>query len=49
VKTTGDRLAVAFDAPQRSVTPGQALVLYKGDEVLGGGCIECACATASRS
>lgn len=28
-----------FDAPQRSVTPGQIAVLYRGDEVLGGGFI----------
>jgi tRNA-specific 2-thiouridylase len=42
VRATGDRLEVSFDAPQRSVTPGQALVLYDGAEVLGGGWIECA-------
>jgi len=42
VRVEGDRLAVRFDAPQRSVTPGQALVLYEGGEVLGGGWIECA-------
>ena len=47
VRAAGDRLSVAFDTPQRSVTPGQALVLYDGDEVLGGGWIECA--DASRS
>ncbi len=47
VRVRGDRLDVLFDAPQRSVTPGQALVLYDGDEVLGGGWIECA--SASRS
>jgi tRNA U34 2-thiouridine synthase MnmA/TrmU len=29
------------------VTPGQALVLYDGDEVLGGGWIECAVASRS--
>lgn len=28
-----------FDEPQRAVTPGQALVLYVGDAVLGGGTI----------
>lgn len=28
-----------FDEPQRAVTPGQALVLYDGDYVLGGGTI----------
>ena len=36
----GDGTAtVAFDAPQRAVTPGQALVAYDGDLVLGGGWI----------
>ena len=30
---------VVFDKPQRAVTPGQALVLYDGDTVLGGGTI----------
>ncbi len=28
---------IQFDEPQRSVTPGQAAVLYDGDMVLGGG------------
>ncbi len=28
---------VRFDNPQKAVTPGQALVFYRGDEVLGGG------------
>jgi len=36
----GSRLAVRFDAPQRAVTPGQALVLYDEERVLGGGWIE---------
>lgn len=30
---------VSFDQPQRSVTPGQAVVFYDGDCVLGGGWI----------
>lgn len=30
---------VVFDAPQRALTPGQAVVLYSGDLVVGGGTI----------
>ncbi|MBT1072546.1 tRNA 2-thiouridine(34) synthase MnmA [Pelotalea chapellei] len=33
----GDRCEVVFDEPQKAVTPGQALVFYQGDAVLGGG------------
>jgi tRNA U34 2-thiouridine synthase MnmA/TrmU len=28
---------VRFAEPQRRVAPGQSVVLYRGDEVLGGG------------
>ncbi|MDQ1397791.1 MAG: Aminomethyltransferase beta-barrel domain, partial [Acidimicrobiaceae bacterium] len=28
---------VRFAAPQRRVAPGQSVVLYQGDDVLGGG------------
>jgi tRNA-specific 2-thiouridylase len=34
------RMRVVFDAPQRAVTAGQAVVLYQGDVVVGGGTIE---------
>lgn len=34
-----DRVRVSFESPQRDVTPGQFLVLYDGDVVLGGGAI----------
>lgn len=34
------RLHLRFDEPQRAVTPGQSVVLYDGEECLGGGVIE---------
>jgi tRNA-specific 2-thiouridylase len=34
------RARVRFDEPQRAITPGQAVVLYDGDALLGGGWIE---------
>ena len=40
VRQTGtDILRVEFDEPQRAVTYGQAVVLYDGDTVIGGGTI----------
>ncbi|MDR2738573.1 MAG: tRNA 2-thiouridine(34) synthase MnmA [Treponema sp.] len=40
VEQTGeDTLRVDFDKPQRAITPGQAVVLYDGDMVVGGGTI----------
>jgi tRNA-specific 2-thiouridylase len=35
-----NRLRVTFDEPRHGVAPGQAVVLYDGDCVLGGGWIE---------
>lgn len=32
-------VSVEFEEPQRSITPGQSVVFYKGDEVIGGGII----------
>jgi len=40
VKKSGeDEVLVTFDAPQRAITPGQAVVFYDGDVVVGGGWI----------
>ena len=33
------RARIVFDEPQRAITPGQATVFYRGDEVIGGGWI----------
>ncbi|MEE8473374.1 MAG: aminomethyltransferase beta-barrel domain-containing protein, partial [Dehalococcoidia bacterium] len=36
----GEGIRVRFERPQRAITPGQAVVFYRGEEVLGGGIIE---------
>lgn len=35
-----DRVSVEFDEAQAAIAPGQALVMYEGDEVVGGGWID---------
>ncbi|MDR1028062.1 MAG: tRNA 2-thiouridine(34) synthase MnmA, partial [Clostridiales Family XIII bacterium] len=40
VQTGDDEIKVIFDEPQRAVTKGQAVVLYDGDIVVGGGVIK---------
>jgi tRNA-specific 2-thiouridylase len=40
VRLDGDEIELALDEPVAAITPGQSLVLYDGDTVLGGGIIE---------
>jgi tRNA-specific 2-thiouridylase len=39
-RTAEERAELEFDAPQTAITPGQAVVFYDGNEVLGGGWID---------
>src|SRR5262245_24958626 len=39
IRADGPRVEVRFDHPQRAVAPGQSVVFYRGDLVVGGGVI----------
>lgn len=40
VQTGENEVEILFDEPQRAVTPGQTVVLYDGETVVGGGVID---------
>ncbi|MDH7512722.1 MAG: tRNA 2-thiouridine(34) synthase MnmA [Clostridiales bacterium] len=40
VPFSAQKVVVEFEKPQRAITPGQSVVFYKRDEVLGGGIID---------
>jgi len=40
VRVEGDEIELALDEPVSAISPGQSLVLYDGERVLGGGVIE---------
>jgi tRNA-specific 2-thiouridylase len=35
----GESWKIQFDQPQRAITPGQAAVIYRGEQLVGGGWI----------
>ena len=44
IRNDRDEIEIALDEPVSAITPGQSIVLYDGDRVLGGGFIEAAVA-----
>lgn len=40
IQTDKDEITLEFDQPQRAVSPGQSVVMYDGDVVIGGGIIK---------
>ena len=40
IRSLADEVEIALDEPVAAITPGQSLVLYEGERVLGGGVIE---------
>ena len=36
------RIKIDFESPQRAITPGQSVVFYEGDDLVGGAIIDAA-------
>jgi len=49
VEISNGQLVLEFEQPQRAVTPGQSVVLYSGENCLGGGIIDWANTPPSRA
>ena len=43
IRVAGEEIELALDEAVSAITPGQSVVLYEGERVLGGGVIEAAC------
>ena len=41
-RSADGQMLLTFDEPQRAIAPGQAVVVYRGDVVLGGGTVTAA-------
>jgi len=48
VRVEGEEIELALDEPVSAITPGQSMVLYDGERVLGGGVIEAGRTTRAR-
>lgn len=40
ISVSGKKIKAVFDKPQYAITPGQAIVFYRGENILGGGWID---------
>src|SRR5206468_8232955 len=49
IRIDGDEIELAIDEPIAAITPGQSVVLYDGQRVLGGGIIESARGVGARA
>jgi tRNA-specific 2-thiouridylase len=48
IRSQDGEIEIALDEPVSAITPGQSMVLYDGERVLGGGFIEAASRSRSQ-